>query len=167
VVQPRTTTFQFETKNAASGVYRWVANPQVGRLNHGRDFTLNSGFAVQTDGATSLQNAWRLIQVSGSTLFDELATSILDAFGFSNDHLYEFSFKVIAQRKFPTKPKIMLDRVLREKLIFQLFFCKASKHRQMQVSISHKARSAFQDTTPVHASLSSRIGDSRRQKSTF
>ncbi len=53
VVQPRTTTFQFETKNAASGVYRWVANPQVGRLNHGRDFTLNSGFAVQTDGATS------------------------------------------------------------------------------------------------------------------
>jgi hypothetical protein len=74
---------------------------------------------------------------------------------------------VIAQRKFPTKPKIMLDRVLREKLIFQLFFCKASKHRQMQVSISHKARSAFQDTTPVHASLSSRIGDSRRQKSTF
>lgn len=40
-----------------------------------------------------LQKAWRLIQVSGSTLFDELAASILDAFGFSNDHLYEFSFK--------------------------------------------------------------------------
>jgi len=53
VVQPRTTAFQFGTKNATNGVKRWLANPQVGCLNHGRDFTLNSGFAVQTNGVTS------------------------------------------------------------------------------------------------------------------
>lgn len=40
-----------------------------------------------------LHKAWRLIQVSGRTLFDELASVILDAFDFDNDHLYEFSFK--------------------------------------------------------------------------
>ncbi|WP_207906603.1 hypothetical protein, partial [Methylomonas methanica] len=37
----------------------WVANPQVGRLNHGRDFTLISGFAVQIDGATSTRRYLR------------------------------------------------------------------------------------------------------------
>lgn len=40
-----------------------------------------------------LQNAWRKIQVSGSSLFDQLAMSILEAFDFDNDHLYEFEYK--------------------------------------------------------------------------
>lgn len=40
-----------------------------------------------------LQKAWRKIQVSGSTLFDQLAMGILDAFKFYNDHLYQFEYK--------------------------------------------------------------------------
>ncbi|WP_305906720.1 hypothetical protein Q9L42_019470 [Methylomarinum sp. Ch1-1] len=40
-----------------------------------------------------LHKAYRLIQVSGSTILDDFASAILDAFDFDHDHLYQFSFK--------------------------------------------------------------------------
>lgn len=36
---------------------------------------------------------WRRIVIPGDAYLDELATTILDAFGFDQDHLYHFSYK--------------------------------------------------------------------------
>ncbi|MCI5130729.1 MAG: hypothetical protein D3904_04240 [Candidatus Electrothrix sp. EH2] len=41
----------------------------------------------------SIGRAWRKIAVSGESSFDTLAETILQAFDFSNDHLYQFIYK--------------------------------------------------------------------------
>ncbi|MCI5211494.1 MAG: hypothetical protein D3910_22545, partial [Candidatus Electrothrix sp. ATG2] len=41
----------------------------------------------------SIGRAWRKIAVSGESSFDSLAETILQAFDFGNDHLYQFIYK--------------------------------------------------------------------------